>query len=402
MPILFLIVVIDLIGFGVIIPLLPFYAEYYQATPFQIGLLMASYSASQFLAAAFWGRLSDRIGRRPVLLFSIAGSAVAYTWLGFAETLTVLFAARIMGGFMAGNLAAAFAYVADVTTKENRAKGMGMMGAAFSVGFIFGPALGGILAGADAATADFRTPSFVAAGLSAIACILGLFFLKESLSDEIRARQQAMTKVNRMRALMEALSQPGIRLLIMLSFLSTLVFAGLEAIFAIWSLRQFDWGPQQNGYLFAFIGVIAAIIQGGFIGKLTARFGTERLIVGGSVGLAIGLAFTPLARTELELIIAMAVASFGFSILSPALNTAISIRGEADVQGGLFGVTRSATTLSRVFGPVLAGGAFAVFGLNSPYVFGATAMLMVAALSLYFLIVKKSHNGAKNNPEMEG
>ena len=331
MPILFLIVVIDLIGFGVIIPLLPFYAEYYQATPFQIGLLMASYSASQFLAAAFWGRLSDRIGRRPVLLISIAGSAVAYTWLGFAETLTVLFAARIMGGFMAGNLAAAFAYVADVTTKENRAKGMGMMGAAFSVGFIFGPALGGILAGADAATADFRTPSFVAAALSAIACILGIFFLKESLSDEIRTRQREMTKVNRMRALMEALRQPGIGLLIMLSFLSTLVFAGLEAIFAIWSLRQFDWGPQQNGYLFAFIGVIAAIIQGGFIGKLTARFGTERLIVGGSLGLAIGLALTPLARSEVELIIAMAVASFGFSILSPALNTAISIRGEADV-----------------------------------------------------------------------
>ncbi len=394
MPILFLIVVIDLIGFGVIIPLLPFYAEYYQASPFQIGLLMASYSASQFIAAAFWGRLSDRIGRRPVLLISIAGSAVAYTWLGFAETLTVLFAARILGGFMAGNLAAAFAYVADTTTKENRARGMGIMGAAFSVGFIFGPALGGILAGADAATADFRTPSFVAAGLSVIACILGIIFLKESLSEEIRNRQNAMTKINRMRVLMDALRQPGIRLLIILSFLSTLVFAGLEAIFAIWSLRQFDWGPQQNGYLFAFIGVIAAIIQGGFIGKLTARFGTERLIVGGSLGLAIGLAFTPLARTEIELITAMAIASFGFSVLSPALNTSISIRGEADVQGGLFGVTRSATTLSRVFGPILAGAAFAVFGLDSPYFFGAVSMLFVAGLALYFLILKTQKNGA--------
>ena len=402
MPILFLIVVIDLIGFGVIIPLLPFYAEYYQASPFEIGLLMASYSASQFVAAAFWGRLSDRIGRRPVLLLSIAGSAVAYTWLGFAETLTVLFAARILGGFMAGNLAAAFAYVADTTTKENRAKGMGIMGAAFSVGFIFGPALGGILAGADAATADFRTPSFVAAGLSAPACILGIFFLKESLSEEIRNRQRAMTKINRMHALMEALRQPGVGLLIILSFLSTLVFAGLEAIFAIWSLRQFDWGPQQNGYLFAFIGVIAAIIQGGFIGKLTARFGTERLIVGGSIGLAVGLALTPLARNEIELVAAMAIASFGFSVLSPALNTAISLRGEADVQGGLFGVTRSATTLSRVFGPIMAGAAFAVFGLNSPYIFGAMAMMAVAALSLFYLILKAPGRTSKNNTENEG
>lgn len=389
MPILFLIVVIDLIGFGVIIPLLPFYAEYYDATPLQIGLLMASYSASQFVAAAFWGRLSDRIGRRPVLLVSILGTGLAYMWLAFAETLLVLFAARIVGGFMAGNLAAAFAYVADVTTRENRARGMGMMGAAFSVGFIFGPALGGILAGPDATNADFRTPSFVAAGLSFTAFGLGLIFLKESLSSESRARQKAMSNLGRMRALIEALQKPDIGLLIMLSFLATLVFAGLEAIFAIWALREFNWGPQQNGYLFAFIGVIAAIIQGGFIGKLTARFGTNRLIIGGALGLGIGLALTPLARTEVELVCAMAIASFGFSILSPALNTAISVRGDADVQGGLFGVTRSATTLSRVFGPALAGAAFAFLGLNSPYVLGAGLMFFVALLSLYYLILRQ-------------
>lgn len=389
MPILFLIVVIDLIGFGVIIPLLPFYAEYYDATPLQIGLLMASYSASQFVAAAFWGRLSDRIGRRPVLLVSILGTGLAYMWLAFAETLLVLFAARIVGGFMAGNLAAAFAYVADVTTRENRARGMGMMGAAFSVGFIFGPALGGILAGPDATNADFRTPSFVAAGLSFTAFGLGLIFLKESLSSESRARQKAMSNLGRMRALIEALQKPDIGLLIMLSFLATLVFAGLEAIFAIWALREFNWGPQQNGYLFAFIGVIAAIIQGGFIGKLTAKFGTNRLIIGGALGLGIGLALTPLARTEVELVCAMAIASFGFSILSPALNTAISVRGDADVQGGLFGVTRSATTLSRVFGPALAGAAFAFLGLNSPYVLGAGLMFFVALLSLYYLILRQ-------------
>lgn len=394
MPVLLLIVVIDLIGFGVIIPLLPFYAEYYDASPLQIGLLMASYSASQFVAAAFWGRLSDRIGRRPVLLMSILGTGLAYTWLGFAETLTVLFAARIIGGFMAGNLAAAFAYVADITTKENRAKGMGMMGAAFSVGFIFGPAIGGILAGPDAANADFRTPSFVAAGLSFTAFSLGVVFLKESLSKEIRTRQQSMTKVGRMRALIDALQKPDIGLLITLSFMATFVFAGLEAIFAIWALSEFNWGPQQNGYLFAFIGVIAAIIQGGFIGKLTARFGTDRLIVGGAVGLGIGLALTPLARTEVELVAAMAIASFGFSVLSPALNTAISVRGNADVQGGLFGVTRSATTLSRVFGPALAGAAFAFLGLNSPYVLGAGLMFLVALLSLYFLILKQRNNEA--------
>ena len=149
MPILFLIVVIDLIGFGIIIPLLPFYAEHYQATPAQVGFLMAIYSVTQFFAAPFWGHLSDRIGRKPVLLGSMAGAALAYIWLGTAETLLALFAARAMAGFMAGNISTAFAYIADITTKENRAKGMGLMGAAFSIGFILGPAIGGILAGSD-------------------------------------------------------------------------------------------------------------------------------------------------------------------------------------------------------------------------------------------------------------
>ena len=188
MVVLFLVVVIDLIGFGIIIPLLPFFAEHYQASPFQVGLLMAVYSLTQFVAAPFWGLLSDKIGRRPVLLFSLAGAVLAYLWLGVAEELWALFAARAIGGFMAGNISAAFAYVADITTRETRAKGMGMVGAAFALGFTIGPAIGGILAGSDPHNADFQSPAFAAAGLSAFALVLGVFTLKESLSDEIRKR----------------------------------------------------------------------------------------------------------------------------------------------------------------------------------------------------------------------
>ncbi len=390
MPVLFLIVVVDLIGFGVVIPLLPFYAEYYNASPDQVGLLMAIYSAAQFIAAPFWGRLSDRVGRKPVLMLSMAGAVGAYIWLGFAESLMSLFLARALSGFMAGNIATAFAYVADVTTKEDRAKGMGMIGAAFSIGFIIGPAIGGLIAGADPNNADFRTPSFVAAGLSALALVSGLFILKESLSPEARLRLNAQDRSGRMKALMAALSMPGIRVLIVLSFSATLVFASLEATFAMWSSREFGWGPLQNGYLFALIGVLAAIVQGGLLGKLAKRFGVERLIVFGALALSAGLAVMPFVTTATQLVLAMTVAALGFGILSPALNTAISVRGDNDVQGGLMGVTRSATTLSRVVGPAMGGMIFAVVGRHAPYFAGALIMAVVAIVAMLALFNRRA------------
>ncbi len=388
MPVLFLIVVVDLIGFGIIIPLLPFYAEYYQATPAQVGLLMAVYSAAQFISAPFWGRLSDRVGRRPVLLGTILAAALSYIWLGLADTLITLFAARAMGGLMAGNISTAFAYAADVTTRENRAKGMGMIGAAFSIGFILGPAIGGILAGADPANADFRTPSFAAAGLSALAFVLGLVMLKESLSAEAKARIAAQSRVARMKALGDALRTPGIGILLVLSFLATFVFAGLESTFAMWSRRQFGWGPEQNGYLFAFIGILAATIQGGLMGRLATKFGVERLIFAGALALTIGLGWIPFVGSVPELVAAMTVAALGFSVTTPALNTAISVRGESDIQGGLMGVTRSATTLSRMTGPAIAGAAFGFIGLHSPYYAGAAIMLIVAVIAFVTLLTK--------------
>ncbi|MEP1029729.1 MAG: MFS transporter, partial [Alphaproteobacteria bacterium] len=189
---IFLIVVVDLIGFGIIIPLLPFYGEHFQADPQTVGLLMATYSLAQFISAPLWGRLSDHAGRRPVLLLSLAGAAAAYVWLAFADALWMLFMARALGGLMAGNISAAFAYMADITTKENRAKGMGLIGAAFGIGFILGPAIGGILAGPDPLTADYRSPALAAAGLSLFALLLGIVRLPESLSVEVRARAAAM------------------------------------------------------------------------------------------------------------------------------------------------------------------------------------------------------------------
>jgi DHA1 family tetracycline resistance protein-like MFS transporter len=382
MVVLFLVVVIDLIGFGIIIPLLPFFAVHYQASPYEVGLLMAIYSLTQFAAAPFWGRLSDRIGRRPVLLISLAGAVLAYLWLGIAEELWVLFVARAVGGFMAGNISAAFAYVADITTRETRAKGMGMIGAAFALGFTIGPAIGGILAGSDPINADFQSPAFAAAGLSGFALILGVFTLKESLSDKIRQCIAEKPKDTRAKQFGLALKKPNIRLLLLLSFLAIFAFAGVEATFAMWSHRKYGWGPEQNGYLFALIGLSGALIQGGLIGKMTKQFGEANLILQGSIALAIGIGLVPFATEIWMLILIMLIAVYGFSIISPSLNSLISLQTSEEDQGVMMGVARSATTLARVGGPAWAGTLFSVLGMDWPYFGGACIMAVVIILSL--------------------
>ncbi len=392
MPILFLIVFVDLVGFGIIIPLLPFYGEHFQAGPFVVAMMMATYSLGQFVAAPFWGRLSDTIGRRPVLIISLFGAVLSYIWLGFASTLWMLFAARTVGGLMAGNISTAFAYIADITTPENRAKGMGLVGAAFGLGFIAGPAIGGILAGPDPLTADFQTPAFVAAGMSFLAFLLTVALLKESLPEEARAKRTAQPRQSRLAQFKSAINKPGIGLLVALSFLATFVFAGMETTFAMWSRRQFGWGPEQNGYLFAFIGIIAAILQGGAVGRLTKRFGEGNLIVQGALALALGMALIPFSNSVEWLVVAMIVVAYGFSVINPALNSLISLRTDAANQGQMMGVARSATTLARVIGPAWAGALFAMLGMDWPYYGGTALMLVVAFLALRSL---KDNEAAK-------
>ncbi|NQU59197.1 MAG: MFS transporter [Rhodospirillales bacterium] len=379
---LFLIVFIDLVGFGIIIPLLPFFGEHFAASPAMIGLLMASYSLTQFIAAPFWGRASDRIGRRPILLITLAGAAASYVLLGFSNSLWMLFVARGIGGFMAGNISTAFAYVADITTPENRTKGMGVIGAAFGLGFIAGPAIGGILAGPDPLNADFRTPALAAAGLSCVALIMAFFLLKESLSEDIRKRIAEMPAKNRRQQFQSALSKPGVGLLIGLSFLATFVFAGMETTFAMWSERRMGWGPQQNGYLFAFVGIIAAMIQGGLVGKLAKRFGETNLVIQGAAALALGMLLIPFTNSLATLLGAMVIVAYGFSIITPSLNSLISLQVGSGEQGGVMGVGRSATTMARVIGPAWAGLIFSLLGMDWPYFGGAVVMMGVVILGI--------------------
>ena len=378
MAILFAIVVIDLIGFGIVIPLLPFYGEHFGARPLVVTALLAMYSLAQLFAAPLWGRLSDRWGRRPILLASLAGSVFAYLWMGVAYSLWVLFAARFLQGAMAGNIAAAQAYIADVTTPENRAKGMGMIGAAFGIGFIFGPALGGFLAGGDPATANLGAPFYFGAGLSALAFVGALIFLKESLPPEQRGR---IRRVWRLAAIADKLARPGLRGLILLSFLVVFAFAGMEVTFAMWARRQFGWGPLQVGYVFTFVGVLSAAMQGGLVGRLAKHFGEERLLTAGLASVLLGLAILPAAAGVPLLLAATGLLAVGMGLTQPSLNSLISRRARADEQGEVLGVNQSAGSFARIVGPWLAGFLFEAFGRNAPFLAGAVLMALALVLA---------------------
>ena len=372
MPILFLIVFVDLVGFGLVIPLLPFYAERYGASPQQVTTLLAVFSLMQMLASPLWGRLSDRIGRRPVLIVSLAASALSYLWLGFADALWMLFAARALSGVCAGNIAAAQAYIADVTPPEKRARGMGMIGAAFGLGFIIGPAVGGLVAGNDLATADLRTPGLIAAGLSLAALLGVVFLLKESLPPGGREAPRR----GRLQIVFEALGRPVLSRLLVIFFLVILAFAAMESTFALWAMRQFGWGPEQVGYVFTYVGILSAVMQGGLIGPLTRRFGEERLMTTGLVLIGVGLLLLPFARAVPSLAAAVSALALGMGAMQPSLSSLISRRAGKDEQGGILGVAQSIGSLSRVLGPIIAGVLFADVGRNSPFFWGAVLVVL--------------------------
>jgi len=374
MAILFLIVFIDLMGFGLMIPLLPFYAERFGASPLQMTLLFAVYSLMSMLSAPLWGRLSDRVGRRPVLMASVAAAALAYLWLGFATQLWMVFAARAFAGACAGNIAAAQAYIADVTPPEKRARGMGMIGAAFGLGFIVGPVLGGMVAGNDLKTADLQTPGLIAAALSAIALLGVVFLLRESLSATAHREPRG-----RIAALRDALRRPTLGRLLVLFFIVILAFSGMETTFAWWAIDRFGWGPRPIGFVFFYVGLLSAAMQGGLIGPLTRRFGEERLTLSGLVLIALGLLVLPFAREVPALVLALTLLALGMGAMQPTLNSLISRRAPPERQGEVMGVAQSVGALSRVLGPIVAGALFSGLGPSSPFLWGA----VLVALSVF-------------------
>jgi MFS transporter, DHA1 family, tetracycline resistance protein len=395
MPTLFLIVFVDLVGFGLVIPLLPFYALRFTASPQQVTLLLAVYSLMQLFTAPLWGRLSDRVGRRPILIVSMAASALAYLWMGSATALWMLFAARGFAGASAGNIAAAQAYIADITTPEQRAKGMGVIGAAFGFGFIIGPALGGLLAGSDPASADIETPAWVAAGLSLIALCGVAVLLPESLPA---GRRGGGPSRRRLGALLGVLRRPVLAPLILIFFLVILAFAGMESTFALWATEQFGWGPRQVGYIFTYVGVLSAILQGGLIGRLAQHFGEARLLLCGLALIGCGLLILPVAHNVGILVVGVSGLALGLGLAQPSLNSLISRRAGLEEQGEVLGVSQSVGSLSRVVGPAAAGFFFAEFGRNAAFFWGAALVAVALFLALKLVRGLEAAKLARSKP----
>ena len=376
---LLLVVVIDLIGFGIIIPLLPFYAETYGASPQKVTMLMVTFSFFQFIAAPIWGYLSDKYGRRIIIWVTLAGSIIAYILLAYSQTLYGLFFARAFAGFMAGNISTAQAYIADITDKNNRAKAMGLFGAAFGIGFILGPAIGGVLAGSDPKNPNVFLPPIAAASLSFIALVLALFLLKDNRS------LIKNNKNKRILSLIEAIKIPNLRQLILLSFIVTLVFASMESTFSLWSERTFNWGAEQNGYIFAFAGICGVVVQGFLISPLVKRFGEAFLCITGIIFISIGMLSVAISYLNYHAYISMSLIAFGLGFFLPTISTLIVNIVSEDRRGWVLGVNQSVSSLSRIIGPAIAGFLFEFYGKNSPYIFGSIILILFLLIFRNFI-----------------
>ena len=354
LAIIFVTVFIDLIGFGMVIPILPYYAntEPFNATPFQIGILVAVYSLMQFFFSPILGRLSDKYGRRPILFISILGSAIGYFVIGFAETLFLVFLGRIIGGITGGNISTAQAYIADITTKENRAKGMGLFGAAFGIGFILGPAIAGVLS-----KYGVHVPFYFAAALSLANAIALYFILPESL--KIKVGDKLPLRKNRFVEMIESLGEKEFGIFNLVYFLLVTAFSIMTYAFVLYTAYRFGYDPEHNGYLFAYIGVIAIVTQGFLFGRLVKKFGESALIAVGCLFMVVSLFAVPLVGPQsggvAALLFGMAVLSIGNSLASPALTSLASKGADESDQGRTMGILQSGASLARVVGPLIGG-----------------------------------------------
>jgi multidrug resistance protein len=370
--IVFTTVVIDLVGFGIVLPILPLWAEEFGASPVQIGLITASYAIAQLLFAPVWGRLSDRYGRRPIILLSLAGSAVSALMIGLAGTLVILFVARILQGVAGASYAAAQAYVADVTTKQERARGMGMIGAAFGLGFILGPAFGAIFS-----TVDERLPFFVAAALAALNWLIAYRRLPES-----RRPGAAAAPTPRLDVLRRSLASRELAPLVWLSFIATFAFVGMESTFALFGEYRFYYSALEVGLLFAYIGVLAAVGQGLLVGRLVQRFGEWRVLVAGLVGTGAGLALTAAAHDLWLLLIGLAPLAVASGLVFATTTALISLAAHEREQGAVLGLTASVGSAARIAGPVVATLLFQHAGIAVPLVIGAVLFALCAAAAI--------------------
>jgi len=404
--IIFLIICIDLLGFGIVLPLLPYYGAYYQASKVEIGLLMASFSAMQFLFAPIWGRVSDRVGRRPILLLGLVGSTVCYAVFGWVSQfpadhliagispLAWLFISRLGAGVAGATISTAQAYISDVTTKAERGKGMVLIGIAFGIGFTFGPLIGAPFVSDNPTDAPSSWPGYVAAAISAFALLLAIFRLPESLHEGSAPTGRNWFNLKELRV---AVTQPSVLLTLITIFVATFAFAQLEATLP-YLMKEMGFSARSNLYVFAYIGFTLLLFQGGLIRRMIPKTGEYKMGIMGAVCLATGLLLIGSIIGHMSfttLMIVLPVSVLGFSAVSPALQAMLSLGSKESDQGGVLGVGQSVSSIARIFGPVLGYWMLDVT-LALPYWVGAGLMLLTA-----FLISRTNIPGTKRGKSKE-
>jgi multidrug resistance protein len=395
LTIIFLTIFVDLIGFGIVLPLLPFYAQEFGASPLVIGLIVAAHPAMQFVFGPMWGRLSDRVGRRPILLLGLVGSGISYLIFALAGNLVWLLASRMMAGMAGANVPVSQAYIADSTDLENRTRGMGLVGAAFGLGFIAGPAIGGALS-----QFGYAVPGFFAAALCFGNAAAAVFHLPESLSPELRARAASRGSaglLGRLKLGVHFARRPAIGTLMTIFLLATFVFAAFTTVFPLWLGVELGYDARHAGYLMAYLGLLMAILQGRLLGPLARRFGERRLLVTGTSTLVAAYLLLPLSGVLWILFGTLALVAFGTGLNWPSLSSLASQYTQLDMQGAILGVMQSLSALGRMLGSIWAGWVFGTWSPTAPFVLCAALMGLAAAFAVLLMI--RAPSPVQGSPE---
>ena len=367
--VIFLTIFVNLVGFGIIIPLLPFYAETFGASPFVIGLLFASFSLSQLIAAPVLGELSDRWGRRPVLILSLVGTAISFAMLALAQSLAMLFAARVVDGLSGGNITTARAYIADVTAKEDRARAFGLLGAAFGLGFIVGPALGGALS-----PISYAAPIWAAAAITVVAIVLAWVWLPETVHRAHAGGPMPW------RALLELRHRHGLRLLLGIDFMYWMAFAAYQSSFSLFGARRFDFEAHHIGYLFSAFGALGVIVQGGLVGPISTALGTKRTLIAGLLFAAVGWGGSAVTYSVPVFVLMLVPAAVGIGLCNATLAALVSNAAGPREQGRVQGAAAALESLGRTMGPMGGNAVLQVLGEGAAY--GAAAGVLVGAAAM--------------------
>ncbi len=373
MPILFGVVLLDLIGFGIVIPILPFLSPQLGADKMDIAFIIVSYAAFAGIFGPFWGRLSDRIGRKRVIMICLAGGAVSYVLLGFASQLWMVYAARGFAGAMAGNLGVASAMMADITKPKDRARGMGLIGTAFGLGIVLGPVIGGLLSGDSG---SFRVPCIFAGFMSVLAIIVAGLFLPESVTAERRAANQAQHRSGHRVSTWEMLKRSGNRLLALQYVLHTACVSSITYIFPLWVGDELGWGAREVGIVFGVQGAIMVVLQGIVLGPVATWLGEWRFLRAAIGFLLLGLSLAVFASGMPWMVASVIIAMSGATLCMPLLNAITSHRTPQEFRGRMLGTTASAASWGRVVGPLLAGANLARFGYSAAWL-GCVAIVLV-------------------------